>query len=96
MPAPYSFSTIAEQATISATGTRAQLASISGRTFFIRNAKASAGPAYLGGSDVTTGGGGKVMIDLQPGEGIFLDLTNPSGLWVVAASTATVYLTGLS
>lgn len=79
--------------TITATTSAAQCADNGARTVFIRSAKANTVTTYVGGSTVTNAGGGSVLVDLQPGEGIFYDIKNSNLLWVVAASaTAVIYV----
>lgn len=82
-------------APISATSSRVALGTLPSRTIFIRNAKTSAGTLFVGDNTVTSAGAGNVFVDLQPGEGIFIDLANASLLNIVAATTATAYVAGL-
>lgn len=93
MPIFTNYSTVTYNATLSLTTTRTALPSNAGRTVFLRNAKTSGGTAFIGDATVTSAGGGNVLVDLQPGEGMFVDVNNASLFNAVAATTATLFVT---
>lgn len=74
---------------------RQQLPSRAARTVFLRSAKTNTVAIWIGGSDVTTAGAGTVLMDLQPGEGVFIDIGNSNLLYAAASSSSTLYVSGL-
>ena len=77
--------------TLTGTGSAQQMPDNSARTVFIRGAKANTTTLYIGSANsVTAAGAGAVVVDLQPGEGIFMDIKNSNMLWYIAASASPV------
>lgn len=60
------------------------------RTCFIRAAKANSATVWIGDATVTSTGTGNVLIDLQPGESIYLDINNLGLLWAASAAAQAV------
>jgi hypothetical protein len=94
MPVISPAGTITMQTTIT-TGARAQLPSVAARSILLRAAKANTNTVWIGDSTVTTTGGGKVMLDLQPGEALFLDIGNANLLYSASAASQTLYVSSM-
>ena len=65
------------------------------RTCFIRAAKANSATVWVGDATVTNTGTGNVLVDLQPGEGIYVDANNLGLFWAASAAAQTIYATTL-
>jgi hypothetical protein len=74
---------------------RQQLANRGARTVLLRSAKTNTVAIWIGDSTVTTTGGGNVLLDLQPGEAIFLDISNPNLLYAAASSSSTLFVSSM-
>lgn len=86
------YSTSSPQTAISATTTRAQLPSLGSREVWISNSPSSAGIIYVGDVTVTSTGGGKVHGFVAVGGVMVVQVSNPNLFYIVAASTATVFV----
>lgn len=76
------------QATGAFTGTP-----VSCRTVFLRNPKANTAAVFIGDSTVTSAPGGNVIVDLQPGEGLFLNVGTISLFYAVSAAAQSLFVT---
>jgi hypothetical protein len=94
MPVVNPSSTVTMGAGIAVTA-RQQLPNRGARTVLIRSAKTNTVAVWLGDSTVTTAGAGNVLMDLQPGEAIFLDIGNSNLLYAAASSSSTIYVSGM-
>lgn len=94
MPVVNPSSTVTMGAGIAVTA-RQQLPNRGARTVFLRSAKTNTVAVWIGDSTVTTTGGGNVFMDLQPGEGIFLDIGNPNQLYAAASSSSTIFVSSM-
>lgn len=74
---------------------RQQLPAAGCRTVVLRSDKTNTATIWVGGSTVTTAGAGTVLVDLQPGELISLDLNNSSLLYVAAGSSQKLYASAM-
>jgi hypothetical protein len=74
---------------------RQQLPNRGARTVLLRSAKTNTVAIWVGDSTVTTAGAGNVLLDLQPGEAVFLDIGNPNLLYVAASSSSTLYVSSM-
>jgi hypothetical protein len=88
-------STLKFNAAIATSWTRTQLANTGTRTVWLRAKKTNTAEIYIGDVTVTSAPGGNIVMDLQPGEGIFFDITNPSLLYAVSAAAQTLYVAGM-
>lgn len=61
------------------------------RTIFLRAPKANTAAVFIGDSTVLSTPAGNVMIDLQPGEGIFIDFNDLGTFWAVSAAAQSLF-----
>lgn len=57
---------------------------VAGRTVFLKAAADNADTILVGDVSVTSAGGGQVLLELAPGEGVSLDILTTGGLYAVS------------
>jgi hypothetical protein len=95
MPVVASNGTLKFSAAIATSSTRTQLPNQGTRTVMLSAKKTNSAEIYLGDVTVTSAPGGNIIKDLNAGETVFLDITNPSLIYAVSAAAQTLYVLGM-